>query len=125
MVARPGRSRPPPAGAPRPDTPVADRLSAIRRLAHAAPPVDTAPLLRALADPEPVVRRAAAWALGTIRDPRTRTGLEASLGDPDPAVRGSIAEALGALGRAEARPALERTLADPEASVRSKAAWAL
>ncbi len=56
---------------------------------------DVAPLLGALADAEPLVRRHAAWALGRIGGVAARSGLaEALLGERDEVVRGEIESAL-------------------------------
>jgi epoxyqueuosine reductase len=53
-------------------------------------------LARALAaDPSPVVRRHAAWALGEIGGAAAREALAAAGGDPDPEVRAEAASALG------------------------------
>src|SRR5258708_25341030 len=55
---------------------VAERLDELRRLAEVEGPIDPGPMLVALADPEPSLRRAAAWAVGTRPDVRRRLALE-------------------------------------------------
>jgi cyclophilin family peptidyl-prolyl cis-trans isomerase/HEAT repeat protein len=57
-----------------------------------------APLINALADPDPEVRQMAAFALGLLGDRSARDALIAALGDPEPVVKGSAAEALGLIG---------------------------
>ena len=61
-------------------------------------------------DPAPVVRAAAARALGTLRDGAALDALISSLADPSPWVRSSAAEALGAIGDPRAANALRKTL---------------
>ena len=54
-------------------------------------------LVRALADPEPLVRGHAAWALGRVGSPEARAALSETLAsEGDPLVRGEIAAALEA-----------------------------
>lgn len=67
-------------------------LMALRRLEGPAAVV----LLRdaLLADPDPGVRRAAAWVLGALRNETARSALESALGDRDESVRRSVTAAL-------------------------------
>src|SRR5579863_632160 len=111
-VRRPSPVRGEPSGPPIP-LDLAERLLAIRKIVDAGPPVEADALLRGLSDPEPAIRRAAAWALGTLQEARGRGALEAALADPDPSVRGFAAGALAQLGRRESRPALEALIEDP------------
>lgn len=54
-------------------------------------------LVRRLADPEPTVRAAAAWALGRIGREEAREPLMAARNDEDPAVRDTVRQALDRL----------------------------
>ncbi|HYT89525.1 MAG TPA: HEAT repeat domain-containing protein [Gemmataceae bacterium] len=78
------------------------------------------------ADPDPLVRRSAAFALGSIRkaDQPVLDALAAKLKDNDPAVRQNVAWALGRLGD-KAAPALKQALKDGDPLVRRDAAKAL
>jgi epoxyqueuosine reductase len=60
-------------------------------------------LVARLGDDDPVVRGAAAWALGQIRTQAALAALEARRDDPDPAVRATIARALAPT---QSRPSL-------------------
>lgn len=68
--------------------------------------------LRALADPQPGVRQAAAAALPRIDPARGQPALIVALADPDASVRAEVARALGELGEG-VLPALLRALDDP------------
>jgi HEAT repeats/TIR domain/NACHT domain len=83
------------------------------------------PLLAALRDAEPDVRRAAAQALGDIGDARAVEPLLAALRDAEPDVRKAAAHALGDIGDARAVEALLAALHDGEPGVRMAAAQAL
>lgn len=89
------------------------------------------PLVEALADGNPVVRRHAAWGLGELRHPRgiPDHGLDAlarTLADPDASVRAAAAWSLGDIRVRRAIPRLIEALRDdPEPQVRALAAEAL
>lgn len=77
---------------------------------------DGAGLAALLEDEDPRVRARAAFALGSVQDPRVRDALEARLADPEAPVRADAAFALGQLGDTAAAPALMGALeseADP------------
>ncbi len=74
---------------------------------------DQAVFSRALADPDSTVRRAAAMAVGRIRDPRGVPLLAPLLLDPDPLVEGTTIFALGILGDSSAVPLLTARARDP------------
>jgi epoxyqueuosine reductase len=64
-------------------------------LGNSGNPAAVPPLLRALEDPEPLVRGHAAWALGYLGGPVAKRGLERALGcEPVPQVREEILLAL-------------------------------
>ncbi|QQR75355.1 MAG: serine hydrolase [Holophagales bacterium] len=79
-----------------------------------------------LADPEPLVREAAAEALGRCGPPASAAvpALVAAFADEDPYLGGAAAVALGRIGAASV-PALGEALADPREGVRQSAAIAL
>ena len=89
------------------------------------------PLVAALADGDPVVRRHAAWGLGELRHPRNIPdhGLDAltqALADADRSVRAAAAWALGDIRVRRSIPRLIDALRDdPDARVRALAAEAL
>jgi epoxyqueuosine reductase len=65
-------------------------------LGNQGDPASFAPLLRGLADDEPLVRGAAAWALGRLATPEAREALAARMSiESDADVRGEIEAALG------------------------------
>ena len=66
------------------------------------------PLVTALDDPNPVLRRNAAEALGWLRSPAATGALVERLSDRDPSVRAESAWALGEIGGFRARQALLR-----------------
>lgn len=76
-------------------------------------------------DPEPAVRRDAAYALGLIGDATAVEPVLAALGDEAPMVRGMAAEALAYIGDPSAMGALLETLRDPCAEVRYWGAFAV
>ncbi|MDN2708187.1 HEAT repeat domain-containing protein [Janthinobacterium sp. SUN118] len=83
------------------------------------------PLLLALRDPRPVVRRLAVWGLGEMRFPETAPAVAALLADPEASVR---AEAVGALGDMQETRWLSPMIAmlgDQDAVVRRRVAHAL
>lgn len=85
-------------------------MQALYALASAAGQASDAPFLAQMAkeerDPDPVVRRAAAVALGASRDPLAVPTLLAALSDADDQVRGLAAQGLGKIGDPSAAPAL-------------------
>ncbi|WP_426197555.1 HEAT repeat domain-containing protein [Massilia sp. DWR3-1-1] len=83
------------------------------------------PLILALQDRRPVVRRLGAWALGEMRFPETSPALAVLLSDPVPAVRAEAVGALGDMGEVRWLPVLHAMLRDPEPAVRSRVAHAL
>jgi HEAT repeat protein len=98
-----------------------------RRLVHetliAMGSVSVPPLVAVLR--EPGKRRAAATALGAIRDPQAVTPLIDVLSNGDPDVRPSAARALGAIRDPRALEALARASRDPRNDVRDAALEAL
>lgn len=88
-------------------------------------------LAERLGDPNPVVRRNAAWALGELRHPRgvgraERLALMAALADSDPRVRAAAAWSLGDLGERDATDALRAMLrAETDAAARAEGTAAL
>jgi beta-lactamase regulating signal transducer with metallopeptidase domain len=91
-------------------------------------PEAVAPLIAALRDEDPVVRRLAVWGLAEMRptvgeaaaDPVARL-----LADPDTQVRGEAARALGDFAATGQAAAIARLLRDPDPGVREQAAHAL
>ncbi len=108
-----------------------ERAGAVRAIGafgpDAAPAIDE--LAKALSDPDPGVRIAAAWALSQMESAGAPgvPGLKKSLSDPDPRVRCLSAVALRSIGpkAANAVPELIQALKDSEAYVRAPAADAL
>jgi beta-lactamase regulating signal transducer with metallopeptidase domain len=91
-------------------------------------PAAVAPLVRALGDDRPEVRRIALWGLSEMRP---TVGSMASapvarlLADPAADVRGEAARALGDFGAVAQAEAISALLADPDPEVRRQAAHAL
>jgi HEAT repeat protein len=85
------------------------------------------PLIAALSDPDPLVRRQAAEALGKISDPRAVEPLITTLSDPDPLIRRQAIQALGKIKDPRAGKPLTEILidTDEEPYVRATAAGAL
>ena len=75
------------------------------------------PLITALRDPSPYIRRSAVEALGRANSPKAVKPLIASLSDEDRYVRESASKALGLLGSI-ALPELIKQLSDPDWRVR-------
>lgn len=90
-------------------------------------PRAVAPLVDALSDARPEVRRIALWGLSEMRPapPAAAEPVEHLLGDTSPQVRAQAARALGDLAAVAAAPAIARLLTDPDAAVRIDAAHAL
>jgi HEAT repeat protein len=84
-----------------------------------------APLVAALRDSDPEVRRAAAGALRLVPDPRAVDPLIAALKDQDTQVRERAAEALGRTRDPRAVARLVKALADRNLKLRARAAYAL
>lgn len=76
------------------------RRNACVALGNAGAPASVPPLAQALADPEPLVRRHAAWALGRIGGPDAAAALRGALdAETEAAVREEIGQALDELSR--------------------------
>jgi HEAT repeat protein/ATP/ADP translocase len=77
---------------------LAVRIKATETLAEAAPylkiPLESRPLLNALEDASPALRRAAAFAMSNLADGAVSEALVAHLDDPDVSVRAAAAESL-------------------------------
>ena len=85
------------------------------------------PLMAALNDPDPLVRRQAAEALGKIGDPRAIEPLIAIMSDPDPLIRRQAIQALRRINDPIAANTLIKILVDKDEQpyVRATAAEAL
>jgi len=81
--------------------------------------------IKELGDPDEIVRKSAAWALGEIGDVKAVDPLIDALKDEEEEVRQSAAYALGKIGDAKAVDPLIDALKDEEGEVRERAAWAL
>lgn len=111
----------------------AERLRSLHNVrAHAAyalgligDPRAVPPLLKALGDPDHVLRIQATGALGRLRAREAVPKMIEALEDPHELVRQVAATALGVLDDPSAEPALRRALADQESGVRVQAALAL
>jgi hypothetical protein len=84
-----------------------------------------APLLAALAEPDPCASRLAAQLLGHARVPRATEGLLAALRAASPATRAAAALGLGYTENPAAVDPLVAALGDADATVRATAAWSL
>ena len=95
-------------------------------LGRGGDPVFVQPLVTLLGAPDPLVRVAAARALGQIGgDHEGVTALTMALRDTDPGVRASACRSLGKLGAGEACQALLAVTTDDSAQVRAAAVQAL
>ncbi|HJL25680.1 MAG TPA: HEAT repeat domain-containing protein, partial [Polyangiaceae bacterium LLY-WYZ-15_(1-7)] len=104
---------------------VRQRREVVRLLTHYPAEEVREPLLRALRDPDPAVRREAADAAGAVRLRAAGPLLAEWLEDPDPDVRAGAARALGRIGDPRPVPSLVRALGDASAAVRRAAVVAL
>jgi len=99
----------------------------LSRRAHAREPGALTSLADLLArDPDPAVRRSAAEALASLREPEAVTALKTGAADQDPTVRGSSLTSLGQM-RDENSVGLvaQGATRDPDPTVRRSAVWAL
>ena len=99
----------------------------LARRAHAREPGALTALADLLArDPDPTVRRSAAEALASLREPEAVTALRTGASDQDPTVRGSSLTSLGQM-RDENSVGLvaQGATRDPDPTVRRSAVWAL
>jgi len=107
----------------------AARVEAVAALSAGGGPGEQGAFVRALGDPEPGVRAAAAGALGRLgasgAEGAAAESLVTVLSDPDAAVRNAAAWALGAVGDRRAVAPLLELLRDSEAGVRRSAARSL
>lgn len=104
---------------------LADPDRVVRRRACELAPAIPVTLVPSLADPEPLVVEAAAWALGERGDPRDTTSLaEVAEGHPDPLCREAAVAALGAIADPRGLPAILAALED-RPTVRRRAVLAL
>jgi cyclophilin family peptidyl-prolyl cis-trans isomerase/HEAT repeat protein len=110
------REVPPPPPAPPPGR---------KQKARVPPPPPTPDLIPLLSDPDVVVRRRAALAVGRVALPEGVAPLLPLLKDPDPDVRQMAAFALGLIGDRTASPSLQALLTDTSYIVRGRAAEAL
>lgn len=95
-------------------------------LGRGGDPLFVPPLVAMLGAPDPLVRVAAARALGQIvGEHEGVTALTMALGDADPGVRASACRSLGKLGAASACQALLAVTTDDSAQVRAAAVQAL
>ena len=88
-------------------------------------PLHPTRLIQALGRNESMVKNAAAFALGELKDPKSVIPLAAALNDEVGAVRSNAALALGKIGDARAVDKLLEATTDPLSDVRMNAAWAL
>ena len=103
-----------------------------RRAAEVAPevaPTDCSPLVAALADPDPAVAEAVAFALGELAAPALAAGAvpalaSVALSHPDPLVREAAVAALGSLGHPDGLGAVLSACSDRPA-IRRRAVVAL
>lgn len=100
------------------------RVAAVRALGLAgsqSPQVVVPPLVQALEDPDPEVRRMAANAIAWCRDERGTAALRARLADTAGIVRAAALRALARLGAADLEAAVLPLLKDPDPAVRLEA----
>gem|GEM_PF-1027199 len=82
-------------------------------------------LIKAIDDNDEQVRAGAVTALGRIGDTASENALAAALGDVNPSVRSAAATALGKIGNKAAINSLAKVVNDPESSVRLSVVVAL
>jgi len=99
----------------------ADRALAVDLAARAGGDQGVELVIEALEDPDPVVRRAAATALGGLRDPMSVAALERSIADPQVDVRVEVIRALGVIDDDSILSPLISALRDPAVRVRAMA----
>lgn len=99
----------------------------LSRRAHAREPGALTSLAGLLAsDPDPAVRRSAAEALASLREPEAVAALRAAVNDQDSSVRGRSLLSLGEMREEDSAGIVAHVAArDPDAGVRSSAVWAL
>lgn len=88
-----------------------------------APKVPT--IAERLRDADPVVRRAAVYALSRLKAKERATEIVRTLSDADPEVRSTALQALATLGAREAAPLVKKLLGDPDWGVRLEGVRAL
>lgn len=103
----------------------ADRALAVEVAARAGTAAGLRVVLEGLEDPDPIVRRAAASELGTLRTVRAVPALGRTLSDPQPDVRVEALRALGVIDDDSVVPMLISALKDPAPRVRDMASEAL
>jgi HEAT repeat protein len=101
------------------------RALALEIAARAGTPECRARVIAALEDPDPLVRRAAAVSMSTVRTAAAVSALARSLSDPQVEVRVEVVRALSLIDDNEVLPVLISALKDPEVRVRDMAAEAL
>ncbi|HEY1171303.1 MAG TPA: HEAT repeat domain-containing protein [Verrucomicrobiae bacterium] len=101
------------------------RLKAVEKLASMEDISVLDPLLTALGDADPAVRRLTVSALGKLKDERAANPLVKALHDREAAVREAAAEALREIGDRRAMEPLVAALKDDSSGVRWRAASAL
>ena len=103
----------------------ADRALAVDLAARAGGDQGVQLVIEALEDPDPVVRRAAATALGGLRNPMAVPALARTIADPQVDVRVEVIRALGVIDDDSVLPPLISALRDPAVRVRAMATEAL
>jgi HEAT repeat protein len=103
----------------------ADRALAVDLAARAGGNGGVELVIEALEDPDPVVRRAAATALGGLRNPVAVPALARTVSDPQVDVRVEVIRALGLIDDDSVLAPLISALKDPAGRVRSMATEAL
>jgi len=107
-----------------PETPELE-VQAILALAPHGDRSDIPWLQARLQSPSPLVRAAAATALGDIGNPAAQAALMLTTGDNESLVRAAIAKALGQIGTVYASQQLAVMMNDPDPTVRAMAIWGL